>query len=50
MMWEAAKRCRGRVLCGGLGLGIFPQFALSLPHVESVHVVEVDTAIIELIY
>ena len=27
MMWEAAKRCRGRVLCGGLGTGIFPQFA-----------------------
>ena len=49
MMWEAAKRCRGRVLCGGLGMGIFPQFALSLPRVDSVLVVEMDPAIISLI-
>jgi Fe-S-cluster containining protein len=49
MMWEAAKRCRGRVLCGGLGLGLFPQLALSLPRVESVQVIEVDPAIIQLI-
>jgi hypothetical protein len=49
MMWDAAKRCRGRVLCGGLGMGIFPQFALSLPRVDSVLVVEMDPAIISLI-
>ncbi len=48
MMWEAAKRSRGRVLCGGLGLGIFPQFALSLPRVDSVHVVEMNEDIIEM--
>ncbi len=49
MMWEAAKRCRGRVLCGGMGLGIFPQLALSLPRVDSVHVIEVDPTVIQLI-
>jgi spermidine synthase len=49
MMWEAAKRSRGRVLCGGLGLGIFPQLALSLPTVESVLVLEMDPAVIEMI-
>lgn len=49
MMWEAAKRCRGHVLCGGLGMGIFPQFALSMRGVSSVHVVEMDPAVISLI-
>jgi len=49
MMWEAAKRSSGHVLCGGLGMGIFPQFALSLPQVRSVHVVEMDSAVISLI-
>ena len=49
MMWEAAKRSRGRVLCGGLGMGIFPQFAMSFPRVDSVHVVEMDPGIISLI-
>ena len=49
MMWEAAKRCSGDVLCGGLGMGIFPQFALSLPQVRSVHIVEMDAAVISLI-
>ena len=49
MMREAATRCSGDVLCGGLGMGIFPQFALSLPQVRSVHVVEMDSAIISLI-
>ena len=49
MMWEAAKRCRGRVLCGGLGLGIFPQMALSLPRVDAVDVVERDPEVIALI-
>lgn len=49
MMWEAAKRCRGRVLCGGLGLGVFPQYALSLPRVELVDVVDADADVISLI-
>ena len=49
MMWEAAKRCRGRVLCGGLGLGVFPQYALALPQVDSVHIVEADDAVIAMI-
>jgi Fe-S-cluster containining protein len=49
MMWDAAIRCSGDVLCGGLGMGIFPQFALSLPQVASVHVVEMDPAIMSLI-
>jgi len=49
MMWEAAKRCRGKVLCGGLGMGIFPQFALSLPRVQSVHIVDMNEEVIELI-
>lgn len=33
----------------GMGLGLFPQLALSLPRVESVHIVDVDPDIIELI-
>lgn len=49
MMWEAAKRCRGHVLCGGMGMGIFPQYALSLPQVESVHIVDMDNDVISLI-
>ena len=49
MMWEAAKRARGRVLCGGLGLGVFPQFALALPRVEAVDIIEKDPDIIALI-
>ena len=49
MMWEAAKRCRGCVLCGGMGLGIFPQLVLSLPRVDSVHVIEVDPSVSHLI-
>ncbi len=49
MMWEAAKRSRGRVLCGGLGLGIFPQLALSLPRVDSIDIIERDPAVIHLI-
>lgn len=49
MMWEAAKRSRGRVLCGGLGLGIYPQMALSLPRVESIDIIECDPDVIALI-
>ncbi len=49
MMWEAAKRSSGKVLCGGLGLGVFPQLALSLPGVQSVHVVEMEQSVINMI-
>ncbi|MBZ5541943.1 MAG: hypothetical protein LAN61_15615 [Acidobacteriia bacterium] len=49
MLWEAAKRSRGKMLCVGLGLGIFPQFALSFPRVESVHVVEPDPFVVKLV-
>ena len=49
MMWEAAKRARGRVLCGGLGLGLFPQMALALTRIRSVDVVEMDTDVIRMI-
>ena len=48
MLWEAAKRSRGKVLCAGLGLGIFPQFALSFPRVECVHAVESDSHVVQL--
>ena len=49
MTWEAAKRSRGRVLCGGLGLGLYPQFALSLPRVDSIDIVERDPHLIALV-
>ena len=49
MTWEAAKRSRGRVLCGGLGLGLYPQFALSLPRVDSIDIVENDPHLIALV-
>jgi Fe-S-cluster containining protein len=49
MMWEAAKRCHGKVLCGGLGMGIFPQYALSLPQVESVHIVDMNEEVVSLL-
>ncbi len=49
MMWEAAKCCSGKVLCGGLGLGVFPQLALSQKQVESIDIVEYDPNIIKII-
>ncbi len=49
MMWEAAKRSHGNVLCAGLGLGIFPQYAVSLPQIKSVLVVEKNLGNIQLI-
>jgi Fe-S-cluster containining protein len=49
MMWEAAKRCRGKVLCGGLGMGVFPQYALSLPQVKSVHIVDMNEDVISIL-
>lgn len=49
MMWEAAKRSRGRVLVGGLGLGVYPQYALGFPAVDSVEIVEMDAQVIAMI-
>lgn len=49
MMWEAAKRARGRILCGGLGLGVFPQLTLLSPRSQSVDIVEKDPNVISLI-
>ena len=50
MMQAAAKLARGRVLVGGLGLGIYPQFALALGRpVDSITIVESDARIIEIV-
>ncbi len=49
MMWEAAKRSHGNVLCAGLGLGIFPQYTVSLPQIKSVLIVEKNLGNIQLI-
>ncbi len=46
-MFAAAKRAQGRVLVGGLGLAIYPQFVLALERpVESITIVEPNTDII----
>ncbi|MEL7333131.1 MAG: hypothetical protein AAFN12_12855 [Cyanobacteria bacterium J06560_2] len=50
MMLAAAKLARGNVLVGGLGLGIYPQFALALGRpVDSITIVESDTRVIEIV-
>ena len=50
MMLAAAKLAKGRILVGGLGLGIYPQFALALGHsVDSVTIVESDARVIEIV-
>jgi len=50
MMFAAAKFAKGRILVGGLGLGIYPQFVFSLNcPVESITIVERDPVIIRLI-
>lgn len=47
-MFAAAKLAKGHVLLGGLGLGIYPQFALALNRpVESFTIVEQEPEIIE---
>ena len=49
-MFAAAKLAKGRVLVGGLGLGVYPQFVLALNRpVESLTIVERDPEIIQLI-
>ncbi len=49
-IFAAAKRARGHVLVGGLGMGIYPQFALALGRpVESVTVLEHDPDVIEIV-
>jgi hypothetical protein len=47
MMQNAANLVKGRVLVGGLGLGIFPQYALSKKATEIV-VVEINPDIIDI--
>ena len=50
MMLAAAKLARGHVLVGGLGLGIYPQFALALGRpVNTITIVESDARIIEIV-
>ena len=49
MMFAAAKRAKGHVLIGGLGLCIYPQFVFALQRpVVSVTIVERDPKVIEL--
>jgi hypothetical protein len=43
MMFNNAKVSRGRVLVGGMGLGLYPQYAM--PHVEHITIVERDEAV-----
>jgi spermidine synthase len=47
MMLNNAQASRGRVLVGGLGLGLYPQYAL--PYVESLRIVERETAVCRLV-
>ncbi len=47
MMYNNAVRARGDVLVGGLGLGLYAQYAL--PRCTSMTVLERDTAIIDLV-
>lgn len=50
MMLAAARLARGHVLVGGLGLGIYPQFALALERlVDSITIVESDARVIEIV-
>jgi hypothetical protein len=47
MMYNNALASHGRVLIGGLGLGLYPQYAM--PHVESITVVERDRTVCALV-
>ncbi|HEC23832.1 MAG TPA: class I SAM-dependent methyltransferase [Chloroflexi bacterium] len=47
MMYNNAQASDGRVLVGGLGLGLYPQYAL--PRVESLLIIERDDAIRRLV-
>ncbi|OQY48060.1 MAG: hypothetical protein B6242_03445 [Anaerolineaceae bacterium 4572_78] len=49
-MFNAAKLAKGNVLVGGLGLAVYPQFALALNRpVESFTIIERDTDIIDFV-
>ena len=47
MMYNNARQSRGRVLVGGLGLGLYAQYAL--PYVDSLTIVEADSVILNVI-
>lgn len=50
MMFAAAKIAKGKVLVGGLGLGIYPQFVLALNRpIESLTILERDPKIIDFV-
>jgi len=47
MMWNNAQASHGRVLVGGLGLGLYAQYAL--PHIDSLTIIEQNPEIIEVV-
>ena len=47
MMYNNARQSRGRVLIGGMGLGLYAQYAL--PYVDSMTIVEADSLILNII-
>lgn len=47
MMFNNAQASRGRVLVGGLGIGLYPQYAA--PHVREIVVVEQNAPLIEVV-
>lgn len=47
MMYNNAQESSGRTLVGGLGLGLYPQYAL--PHVDSLTIIEQNTDIIDVV-
>lgn len=47
MMYNNARESYGRVLVGGLGLGLYPQYAM--PHVDHITIIEQHTAISEVV-
>ena len=50
MTWAAAQQARGKVLVGGLGLAIYPQFALIAgKELDSFTIVECNPDVIELV-
>jgi hypothetical protein len=50
MMFAAAKKARGKVLVGGLGLAIYPQFVFYLQRpIESITILEKNATVIKLV-
>jgi hypothetical protein len=50
MMFAAAKKARGKVLVGGLGLAIYPQFVFYLQRpIQSITILEKNAAVIKLV-